>query len=320
MTVLAQSAVAACNDGDIRDYLSPADLTAVESAAADTPFGTGTIWTATRDDDQITVVGTLHLSDPRLAPIVARLTPAITDADLLLVEAGPQEEAQLTAAITEDPSLIFLTDGTTLSERMDPAAFVALSRAVEARGLPAATAAQMKPWYLSLTLAMPVCAQSDLLAGKRGLDATLMDLAAAANVTVQAVEAWDTLFNILAGDPIDEQVADLNLALMPDDLGNAMTATMLDSYFAGDIATLWELSRAANRQIDAMSPVEADALFAKMETQMLTDRNHGWMPVITDAVDAHDRIVLAVGAAHLPGTDGVLSLLQADGWTVTPGL
>jgi hypothetical protein len=38
--------------------------------------------------------------------------------------------------------------------------------------------------------------------------------------------------------------------------------------------------------------------------------------VITDATQTHDQIVVAFGAAHLPGTMGVLNLLAQAGWTV----
>ncbi|MCB5200363.1 TraB/GumN family protein [Loktanella sp. TSTF-M6] len=318
--VSATQAIAACAGDDVRTRLSAAERLEVTTAAAATPYGSGTIWTATRGDDRITIAGTMHLYDPRLAPIAVQLSPAITAADLLLVEAGPEEEAAMADAIASDPSLLFLTDGNSLTDLMEPEAFIALSRAVEARGLPAAAAAQMQPWYLSLTLAMPTCALADLQQGRQGLDAKLIDIALAADIDVQAVEPWDTIFSLMSADPIDDQIDALNLSFMPEDLANAMNATMLDSYFSGEIAELWELSRVVSRQVPGLAPEEADTLFAQMEDDLLTRRNLDWMPVIANAAEAHDTIVLAVGAGHLPGAQGVLRLLETDGWTITPGL
>lgn len=48
---------------------------------------------------------------------------------------------------------------------------------------------------------------------------------------------------------------------------------------------------------------------------MVHDRNLAWMPVLRRALDAGDAVV-AVGAAHLPGHDGLIELLQKDGYQV----
>jgi uncharacterized protein YbaP (TraB family) len=48
----------------------------------------------------------------------------------------------------------------------------------------------------------------------------------------------------------------------------------------------------------------------------LIDRNRNWIPVIEAAALKHDRIVVAIGAAHLPGEVGVLRLLEREGWMI----
>jgi uncharacterized protein len=53
-----------------------------------------------------------------------------------------------------------------------------------------------------------------------------------------------------------------------------------------------------------------------MEKALLTGRNRAWMKVILPAAAGH-QIVVAAGAAHLSGPDGVLTLLAADGWRMT---
>jgi len=40
--------------------------------------------------------------------------------------------------------------------------------------------------------------------------------------------------------------------------------------------------------------------------------------VIEDAATQHDNIFIAFGAAHLIGEDGVLNLLQNNGWVISP--
>jgi uncharacterized protein YbaP (TraB family) len=58
--------------------------------------------------------------------------------------------------------------------------------------------------------------------------------------------------------------------------------------------------------------------FEMLEEEILVGRNRAWIPVIEEATQANPRVVLAAGAAHLPGEDGLLSLLAERGWTIAP--
>ncbi|SEN04143.1 hypothetical protein SAMN04488003_10872 [Loktanella fryxellensis] len=317
LMLLALPAHALCGGPGIMDRLDATDRAAVAQAVADTPYPSGTLFSATRDGREITLVGTLHIHDPRLLPLANRVASRVAAADLLLVEAGPEEEAALTRAMATDPTLLFLSDGSTLPEQLDEPTWQALIAAASSRGVPAMLAAKMQPWYLSLLLSIPPCAMGDLNAGATGLDAMIVAQAETGGVPVQALEPWQTLFDVMRAPPLSEQVDQLRFALVPADLHDAMFASMLDSYFAGDIAELWEVSRAAMRLVPGIDPATAADLFDAAEQDLLTNRNRDWMPRIATAAATHDRIVIAVGAAHLPGTDGVLNLLAADGWTIT---
>ena len=318
LAILGSPSLALCSGPDVRSLLSEADRAAVAEAVAQTPFGEGIFFTAARDDTRVTVIGTMHLYDPRLVPLAERTAPIIADSDLLLVEAGREEQAALTTAMATDPGLILMPDGPTLPERLDEATWQAIAQAVADRGVPAVIASKMQPWYVGLMLAIPPCAMADLSAGREGLDGLVMDQAEAAGVPVQALEPWDTLFTLMRSDPVEVQVDQLRLALSPPELQAAMFGSMLDSYFAGDIAELWEVSRYATHLLPGIDVAEADALFALSEQQLLVDRNVAWMPVIEAAAQTHDRIIVAVGAAHLQGDAGLLNLLTRDGWDVAP--
>ena len=55
-----------------------------------------------------------------------------------------------------------------------------------------------------------------------------------------------------------------------------------------------------------------------MDAALLDDRNAAWVPVIEAASARAPRLVVAAGAAHLPGEKGILAALAARGWTVEP--
>jgi uncharacterized protein YbaP (TraB family) len=51
--------------------------------------------------------------------------------------------------------------------------------------------------------------------------------------------------------------------------------------------------------------------------RLIVDRNIAWIPQIEAALEGSDDALIAVGAGHLPGEQGVIALLEAEGHTVT---
>lgn len=314
----AAPATALCTGADFRDRLSDADRATVARAVDATPYAQGLRWVARRDDDRITLIGTMHVFDPRLEQVRAAVAGDIQAADVLLVEAGDAEQAQMEAAVAADPDLFFITEGPTLPETLDDATWSAVMEAARARSIPVFMAAKMEPWYLSLVLSMPPCILPEMLAGQEGLDAMLIDDAGAAGIPVRALEPWDTLFTIMRKSDFDTQVDDLKLALIAPDLQSEMFVAMLDAYFTERIAEIWEVSRIAAAYVPGLSEERAQAVFTETEEDLLNRRNRAWIPVIEAEAASHDRLVVAAGAAHLPGDQGLLALLEAEGWRISP--
>jgi uncharacterized protein YbaP (TraB family) len=310
-------ATAACVGDSYLDRLTAQQQEQLSAAVADMPYSEGLIWQATKDAATITVVGTMHIYDPRLDDLRIRLTDTIVSADLVLLEATPEDEAKLQELIVAEPERLFLVDGPTLPELVDEDTWQLIATAAGERGIPSFMAAKMQPWYLSMTLAVPSCAMSDMMAGVRGLDHMIMEDAQAAGVPLQAVEPYTTLFDLFGDDSFDEQLELLRISMLVPELQEQMFVAMLDRYFAEDVGRLWEMSRIALSDVPGMDPVAGNAMFDEMEEAMLNTRNRNWIPVITEAAEGRDEIVLAVGAGHLIGEIGVLQLLENEGWAIT---
>lgn len=317
LTGLATPAVALCAGDSFFDSLDPDTRADITAAAASEPYAEGALWELTRDRNTLTVVGTMHVYDDRLAALRDRAGPALQAADLLMVEATADEERAMQAAFAATPGLYLITDGPTLPDLLPPDAWAQVQAAAGDRGIPGFMVAQMQPWYLSLTLGIPACAMADLVAGRRGLDHMLIGEAEAAGIPLQALESWETLIDVLADGTMEEQLDALQLSLLPREAQQSLYVAMLDAYFAEQTATAWALGEVAARELTDLSAEQAAALMADTRDLLLDRRNLNWIPVIESAADTHDRIVVAVGAAHLPGELGILKLLEDEGWTVT---
>lgn len=306
---------AACTGTDLIAALPPAERAGLEAEAARQPFAQGNFWRATRGTRQVVVAGTYHLDDPRHAASMQRLSPLIRDASALLVEASPEEEARLKDAIARDPKLM-LSSGPTLPERLSASEWADLSAALRARGIPAFMAARFAPWYVSVTLALPPCA-IDQARAPNGLDRRAIEAAQAAGVPIVSLEPWDTVLKLFGAMTEEQQIGMIRTTLPLEPRAADMSVTLADRYFAGESRLVWEYMQLESQRLPGQTPEAAEAEFHQMEEMIILSRNRAWVPAI-EAASAKGPVVVAVGALHLPGPEGVLALLNRAGFRIEP--
>lgn len=305
---------AACAGNDLRDTLGPREQAKLDGLLQDAPFADGNHWIATRGTKTLHLIGTMHLSDPRLDGPVKRLRPTIESADLLLLEMTDADEARLQEKISTDPGLLMMPD-TTLPELLNEEQWYQMSEALSARGMPPFMAARFQPWYVSVLLAVPPCASAVELA-EGGMDARIEAIAAEAGIPRAALEDAETIFAAFAEQPRDMQVSMMLSALVDPAISEDLFATLLASYFDEAPAEGWAVSTILAERYSPIDAEDATKILVTMERELLIDRNHAWIPVLLDSLTENDRVVAAFGAAHLPGRHGVLALLEAEGFSL----
>jgi len=307
----------ACAGTDLLADLAAPEAAALAAALEGQPYPSGNHWLARKGAAEITVIGTLHMFDPRMTAILQTLAPVVEAADVLLVEATEAEMAKMQAEVGRRPDLLFLTEGPSLLERLTPEEWAQLSAELSERGVPGMMAAKMQPWYVAMMLGMPACAIPQPGQQMQGLDKMLMDAAAEAGTPTRALEAYDTVFDIFARFTMDQQLDMIRASLPLAGAAEDIFATLTAAYFAQEHRRLWEFSRLMTVNAPGADPVQAEADFDLLERALLTERNRAWMEVIeaeAGSGTAPRKLVVAAGAAHLSGPDGVLTLLAADGW------
>lgn len=318
VAVLPSLAQAVCTGEHYEDRLSQAELAELDQRVADMPYSDGLIWQASKGQKKITLVGTVHIYDPRLDLVASRVEPALDEASLLMVEATDDDQASVQRYLLTTPDLAFYHSGPTLPDRLEESDWIAVRDAAGERGVPSAMAAKMRPWMLMMTLAIPSCAFADQLAGLQGLDHMLMDSAEERGLPVEAIEDWRTVVDLLTVGTEDEHIKGLLANLQMKEESAELANSLVASYFMGQPMRGWELGRFQSRKMPGFTAEEGEAEFDDLAKRLLDDRNTKWIPAIATALEMHDNIVIAVGAAHLPGNMGVLTLLEAEGWEISP--
>lgn len=303
---------AGCKGGNLIEALPPADRAALEADAAAAPFAEGLLWQAMRGEEVIILLGTYHLDDPRHGAIMDRILPLLAGTKAVMVEAGPAEVEALKTRLVTEPDLILNPGGGSLRDQLPEDDWQALAAAMAERGVPPFMAARFRPFYVIMVLGMLPCmteAESDL-----GLDGRIMAAAAEAGLPVTALEPYDTLLTLFDGMTMADQIGMIRSALASAGQAEEFAATLADSYFAERPRLAWALTRFMPLY-DGQDATAAAAEFARMEEVMMTRRNHAWIAPLTKAA-AEGPVFAAFGALHLSGEDGVLALLQAEGFTI----
>lgn len=294
--------------------MAPQKRAAIETRAAQTRYGEGLYWQASRADGTITLFGTYHLPHAETQAHFDRLLPRAQAADIVYFEMAAPDIDRFQRAASTRPDVIFNATGPTLPEQLEEDEWQTLRTRLAERGFPGFMAAKLKPIFVSMMLGLSPCQMRRQQSGAKGIDHALAEFLHAEGRDTRSIEDYLTTLKVFDAFSREEQIDMLRLALDlpldPDD----MAATMFNAYADGKTALLWELGRSLS--IEYGGPT-AEADFAKFERVLLTERNHAWHQVLRQEAPGRD-VFVAVGAAHLPGPDGLLTLLEGDGYTITP--
>ena len=317
---LSTPALALCTGDSAFDRLPATDQIRLQEKAAQVPYHQGLLWQASKGARQITVMGTMHLYDPRLQGIMDQLEPMIAGADRLFLEMTAEDEAAFQVKMLADPALFVIAQGPGLDELLSPESWLALTNTLTLMpelGMPPEIAARMKPWLLGIMLSVPSCVLDSMRAGQAGLDRMIGARAQALDLPMVSLDDGDKMLALLAGDPLEDQIEDFDLAMRMLDHDPAQMVATIEHYFDQSFRLNWEysLDHARARTTDPDQRAWLDSLLVEMEDELLTQRNADWMQVLL--TDDSQRAFVAVGAAHLAGFGGVLDLLEQDGWTLS---
>ena len=126
---------------------------------------------------------------------------------------------------------------------------------------------------------------------------------------IGGLETTEMQINMLYGTPLDVQAQELvNFCRMDNDI-ISFSKELCDAYHAQDLDTLEKLL--------LLEEVGEDEMTNEIIEKLAYERNRRWMNTITEIIPRESMLV-AVGAGHLVGKDGLIELLRRDGYTVEP--
>lgn len=253
------------------------------------------------------ILGTHHIAPKGMIDSVSGLRDAINSVDCVLGEvdmsniAGPEVQA-LTMKALQAPADSTLNVVLTKAEYDSVAVLIKkyfngmVSIDQLASMKPAAIAGQIA--LMQNMLASPGFNPADQF------DTKVQAVAREAGKETGGLETLEFQLNLLYNDPISEQAKALMKAVRTDDKAIEMTKKLVAAYEEEDIETMEELILDKELGMDALSA-----------QKLIYDRNVNWVKTLQELMPVK-KVLVAVGAGHLPGEKGLLNLLKAQGYTV----
>ncbi|MFC3072205.1 TraB/GumN family protein [Shinella pollutisoli] len=307
----------ACSGRNILERLErddPAAFATLRAEADAVPNGKGIFWRIEKPGTAPSwLLGTMHVTDPRVLAMPEPARAAFAAAETVIVESDEiADEKKAAAAILARPDLTMFTDGRTITDLVDAEDAETLTEGLKRRGLSLAAVGRMKPWMIASFVALPPCEIARKTAGAAFLDQKLAKDAIAQGKALKGLETLVEQISALDSLPLGPQVQGLVQTLALGDGLEDVIETMSRLYLSGDTGMIMPMMRAA-------APEEGDdaAAYAEFEQRIIIDRNHT-MAERAAPLLAAGNVFMAVGALHLSGEEGLVSLLARQGFTVTP--
>lgn len=315
---LAAAPSSTCGGKNILDEIQASDAPAyhaIRRTADAIENGKGVLWKIEHQDNPDRpasyLFGTIHVTDDRVIAMPPGVTNAMNSTRRIALEVEDVSPARMLEALGSFGGKVLLPEGQSLEALLSPADAKKLSVMLKATGVPADVAMKLQPWLAYLMMSYSDCERSRIIGGSLPLDGEIARLGEERGVGVIGLETVETQFLALTRIPEADQLAILKSGLVLRDRVTDLTETMIQLYLKRDLGAMWPVQSALGKASGVLQ-VSLDAF----EQSLLVNRNFK----MRDRAVAHlafGGVFVAIGAAHLPGKTGLVTLLRDAGYTVT---
>ncbi|PVV12829.1 MAG: hypothetical protein B6D77_05030 [gamma proteobacterium symbiont of Ctena orbiculata] len=258
----------------------------------------GLLWQIKGSNVDSCLFGTIHSEDPRVTRLPEAVETYFNNADILMLEMS----LDLMTSARVAGLMLQGADGS-LSKQVGESLAQEATEAMQSLGVPPQVTEFLQPWAVVMTLSAPPQVSGQFL------DKQLYSKAIEAGKQFQPLESPEEQISVFTSMTIKEQKSLLHNVLDEYQSYPGMYEQLTKAYLARDLDKLVEISFA--------NPMSDDpALQDKVMEQLLTRRNHRMLERM-EAYFNQGKVFIAVGALHLVGEEGLISLLRQRGYTVS---
>ena len=260
------------------------------------------VWVASSGVSKIYLGGTVHLLRPEDYPLPEEYEQAYIDSQRLFFETDVSSMNDMAVQASMLQQLTY-SDSRSLKTVLNEEAYESLANHLATVGMPIMMMEKFKPGLVVSTLQLLEFQKLGFT--PQGVDVYFNNRAIGDAKAVGELESVQAQINYIAnmGEGNESDFILLSLSDL-EEISSSMD-DLITAWREGDNQALAELF------VDDMRSESQD-----LYNSLLLERNQNWLPIIERMFHEDGNEFVLVGAAHLVGEDGLLSLLEARGYQV----
>lgn len=261
----------------------------------DLAYTDGLFWKVGKNGSVNYLFGSMHSQDPRVTDIPPQVRLAMQRTRVYLTEVEQDSEANQVFL-----DAMYMDSDKSLAEFLHPEILGLLRYKAGKYGIEENRAEQLRPWAAFSLIGRPRPTRS------LTLDQVLMNYAISRNHEVHALESMEELVASLQSIPQDDQIEILTDTLCNHEAILKSAKEQVELYMRADLAGMVRRNAEPHRD---------EQVHERYMNIMVHERNQRMLERLLKWYDKGDAFA-TIGATHLHGEDGLLSLLVKHGYSV----
>ncbi len=245
------------------------------------------------------LLGTIHSDDSRIIDIPQIIRQKLQQTDSFVAELKMDP-----LSMQDGSRLMFLPPGQTLASQIGEQRYQRCVRLLAGYGLSGETIQRMKPWAVIVSLSMPKSRTGVVL------DLRLYQQAEQQGKRTYGLETSREQVAVFESFSLQQQIVMLDDAINEFNRLPMVFDELVHYYLQRDLTGLQRSSEKYMLQGDSM-------VARQFKQKALLDRNYLMVRRMQPRLREGNSFI-AVGALHLPGEEGILRLLEKQGYKVSP--
>lgn len=294
--------LASCDNGEPKETPTPTPTISIPNNGQEE--GKSFIWEITSDISTVYVMGTVHIANPNIYPLESAIENAFEQSDYLVVEVNTNN---VDSKYMEELTMQYgeYQSGDSLENHIPEDLYSQLNEEFGELGLDIRLFNNFKPWMIATTLETLRMMEYGYRI-EHGIDFYLMEEAVDSNKVIldlETIEYQLELFSIIPDD--------LWILSLKDYIEDPNIEEELNQMFS-----YWENGNADGIETLIFQGIDEYPELAPFYEELIYERNFNMVDKIETFLNDNETYFIAVGAGHLVGDNGIISLLEEKDYTV----
>lgn len=264
------------------------------------------LWQITGNEltDTSYLFGTIHMIGKDDFFLTDQMKDAIKNSKMVTFEINMEEMTGLASQFAL-LSKAYMNDNLTLKDLLSEEEYALVQKHFNEIGMPLFFFERMKPMFLTVLSDMDMSPQAMSSGEIVSYEMEIMQMAKARDLKMGGLETAEYQMSMFDSIPYKAQAKMLIESIKSENDGDEQFAEMVKLYKNQDLVGMSQMISGDEEGL------------GNFEDVLLVQRNKNWIPIMGEMMTEQPTF-FAVGAGHLGGEFGVVSLLRKEGYTVIP--